>query len=157
MILMVGTTPASAKDCVVLLHGLARSANSLLLMEWRLKREGYEVVNVDYPSTEATIEDLADRAIPEALYACRSAQNVHFVTHSMGGILLRYYMDRVSQKPARLGRSVMLAPPNQGSPVVDQLAEIPGFELWNGIAGMQLGMALTACPDSWARLISTWA
>ena len=66
------------------------------------QRAGYQVVNVDSPSKEATTEDLADRAIPEALYHCREAETVHFVTHSMGGILLRYYMGRVAKQPARL-------------------------------------------------------
>lgn len=138
--------PARSGECVVLLHGLARSANSLLLMEWRLKRSGYKVVNVDYPSKEATIEDLADRAIPASLHQCRDSEVVHFVTHSMGGILLRYYMNRVAKPPARLGRTVMLAPPNQGSPVVDQMVDVPGFEFWNGIAGMQLGTGEDGLP-----------
>ena len=65
----ISTTPAArAGECVVLLHGLARSANSLLFMEWSLKRAGYDVVNLDYPSKEAMIDDPADRAIPKALY-----------------------------------------------------------------------------------------
>ncbi|GGA08485.1 esterase/lipase family protein [Neptunicoccus cionae] len=135
---------ARAGECVILLHGLARSATSMLLMEWRLKRAGYHVVNLDYPSKDATIEELANSAVPAALHKCRSAKKVHFVTHSMGGILLRYYMGNVSQPPARLGRSVMLAPPNKGTEVVDQMTDVPGFEFWNGIAGMQLGTG----PDS---------
>jgi triacylglycerol lipase len=138
------STPARAGECVVLLHGLARSANSLLLMEWRLKRSGYTVVNVDYPSKKAIIEDLADFAIPEALSRCDPNETVHFVTHSMGGILLRYYIERIGEPPARLGNTVMLGPPNHGTPVIDQLAGVPGFEMFNGIAGMQLGTG----PDS---------
>jgi hypothetical protein len=138
---------ARADECVVLLHGLARSANSLLVMEWRLKRAGYDVVNVDYPSKAATIEDLADRAIPEALDSCREAKRVHFVTHSMGGILLRYYMERIESPPAHMGRTVMMGPPNHGTPVIDQLIELPGFEIWNGIAGMQLGTGPESLPN----------
>ena len=91
------TTPdVRAGECVVLLHGLARSANSLLFMELCLKRAGYDVVNLDHPSKEAMIEDPADRAIPKALYRCRKAEMIHFVTHSMGGIFLRYYMKRAN-------------------------------------------------------------
>ena len=91
------TTPdVRAGECVVLLHGLARSANSLLFMELCLKRAGYGVVNLDYPSKEAMIEDPADRAIPKALYRCRKAEMIHFVTHSMVRIFLRYYMKRAN-------------------------------------------------------------
>jgi pimeloyl-ACP methyl ester carboxylesterase len=140
-------TAAHAGECVVLLHGLARSANSLLVMEWRLKRAGYDVVNVDYPSKEATIEDLADRAIPEALEICREAETVHFVTHSMGGILLRYYMERIEAPFERMGRTVMMGPPNHGTPVIDHLNDLPGFEIWNGIAGMQLGTGPESLPN----------
>ncbi|MEM7438294.1 MAG: alpha/beta hydrolase [Pseudomonadota bacterium] len=132
-------SPANSKECVVLLHGLARSSTSLLLMEWRLKREGYETVNLSYPSKDDTIEKLAEATLPAALVQCKDASRVHFVTHSMGGILLRYWMKDPGRRPAHLGQSVMLGPPNQGSPVVDQMTDLPGFELWNGPAGIQLG------------------
>lgn len=144
--ILIMATPAQASECVVLLHGLARSSSSMLLMEWRLKREGYDVVNVDYPSTANSIETLASSVVPQSLYACREAAKVHFVTHSMGGILLRYYMKTASRRPARLGRTVMLGPPNQGSPVVDQMTVLPGFELWNGPAGLQLGTGEDSLP-----------
>jgi triacylglycerol lipase len=91
------TTPAvRAGECVVLLHWLACSANSLLFMDWCLKRAGYDVVNLDYPSKEAKIEDSADRAIPKAFYRCRKAKMIHFATYSIGGIFLRYYMKRAN-------------------------------------------------------------
>ena len=48
--------PAMARaDCVVLLHGLARSPSSRLVMEEALVQAGYDVVNRGYPSTEADI------------------------------------------------------------------------------------------------------
>ncbi|MCP5087806.1 MAG: alpha/beta fold hydrolase [Rhodobacteraceae bacterium] len=139
--------PAEAKECVVLLHGLARSSHSFLVMEWRLRRKGYDVVNVGYPSKEATIETLASATIPDAISQCVNADKIHFVTHSMGGILMRYFMENTPKPPGNLGHVVMLGPPNSGSPVVDQLAELPGFELWNGIAGMQLGTGRDSLPN----------
>lgn len=144
--ILMMTPPAQAAECVVLLHGLARSSSSLLLMEWRLKREGFAVVNMDYPSKADTIEALATSVIPQALQACGAAPKVHFVTHSMGGILLRYYMKQAHRPPDRLGRTVMLGPPNQGSPVIDQMTDLPGFELWNGPAGRQLGTGADSLP-----------
>ena len=138
---------AESDECVVLLHGLARSATSFLVMEWRLENEGYKVVNVDYPSTDASIETLAETSIPPALAECGDSTRIHFVTHSMGGILVRYYMSTLDEPMKNLGQVVMLAPPNKGSEVVDELADIPGFEAWNGVAGSQLGTEADSMPN----------
>ncbi len=139
-------SPATA-DCVILLHGLARSSTSFLIMETGLKGIGYDVVNVDYPSTKADIESLAGTSIPAAIELCENADQIHFVTHSMGGILVRYYLKHANEKPKNLGHVVMLGPPNKGSSVVDKLGDLPGYELWNGIAGTQLGTEGTSIPN----------
>lgn len=114
-------------------------------LETRLGSSGFTVANVDYPSREKPIEELAPLAIEEGLQRCADQQNIHFVTHSMGGILVRYYLQHNTIE--QLGHVVMIAPPNQGSEVVDALAGTLGFELFNGPAGLQLGTDADSVPS----------
>ncbi|MCL7488428.1 MAG: alpha/beta fold hydrolase [Desulfobulbaceae bacterium] len=138
--------PSPAGQCVILLHGLARTSASMSTMAERLQDEGYSVINVDYPSRHKKIEELADIAVPEGLDYCRrrAAEQIHFVTHSLGGILVRYYLE--NNEIDELGRVVMLAPPNQGSRVVDEFSHMPGYALLNGPAGKQLGKGENSIP-----------
>ena len=135
------------KECVILLHGLARSSNSFSTMESSLIEAGYHVVNVDYPSRKQTIEMLVKSYVVNAVEECRSMQpkKIHFVTHSMGGILVRHYL--ANYLLDSLGHVVMLSPPNQGSEVVDTLGDVPGFYAFNGPAGQQLGTSAESLPN----------
>ncbi len=139
-------TPAAA-DCVILLHGLARSSTSFLFMKNALQGIGYDVVNADYPSRDGSIADLSKETLPRAINECDPNKEIHFVTHSLGGILVRHYLKHVEEKPVNLGHVVMLGPPNKGSPVVNRLRNLPGFGLWNGIAGKQLGTEANSVPN----------
>ncbi len=138
---------ANSTDCVVLLHGLNRSYRAMIKMATELQEAGFTTANVDYPSQTASVEDLAPMAVNEGLEKCREANaaQIHFVTHSIGGILLRY-AHKESPIP-ELGRVVMLAPPNQGSEIVDVTRGWPAFELFSGEAGLQLGTDESSIPS----------
>lgn len=147
VLLLTAFAPALAGDCVVLLHGLARTANSMQKMELGLTEAGFQTVNVAYPSREKTIEQLANIAIPQGLEGCRAkpdVKRIHFVTHSLGGILVRQYLSE--SEIDDLGRVVMLGPPNQGSEAVEGLSGVPGFDWLNGPAGRQLGKGPQSVP-----------
>ena len=145
MLLLAPT--AFAAECVVLLHGMVRSSSAMEAMAEAVEEAGYVAANIDYPSRDHTIEVLAPMAIEAGLERCEEAEateKIHFVTHSLGGILLRKYLSK--NEISNLGRVVMLGPPNQGSKAVDELGDVPGFDWLNGPAGKQLGKGEDSVP-----------
>lgn len=143
----VAVNPSVTTACVILLHGMSRTDFSMLRLEGALRNQGYAVANIHYDSREHRIEELARQVITRGREQCAEAgaSPVHFATHSLGGILVRYYL-RDNAIP-ELGRVVMMAPPNQGSEIIDLLGELPGFELFSGEPAQQLGTS----PDSIPR------
>lgn len=136
----------SQRECVVLIHGLGRTPLSMKRLEWRLAADGYRVINLSYPSRKLCVEQLAadylHQAIAEKIPS--DAGKVHFVTHSMGGIILRHYLSNHTIN--NLGRVVMLAPPNQGSELADYFKRSAMGQWILGPGGCQLGTASTDLP-----------
>jgi pimeloyl-ACP methyl ester carboxylesterase len=128
---------APSGEGVVLLHGIARTAASMRVMERACRDAGFATLAVDYPSRKLTLEEIAVAIHPAvSSFAAGLDGRVHVLGHSMGGLVARLYLTR--HRPPRLGRVVMLGPPNRGSEVADLLARTAPYRAFFGPAGAQL-------------------
>jgi pimeloyl-ACP methyl ester carboxylesterase len=136
----------AASDYVILLHGLGRTPLSMKRLEWALKKQNYRVINLGYPSTRISIEDAANHWLGDVLKnrTTDPEAKIHFVAHSLGGIVLRQYLS--NHEIRNLGRVVMLAPPNHGSELAERLRDNYFYRLATGPAGQQLGTSEGSVP-----------
>ena len=133
---------AKASDVVILLHGITQSPNSMKPMEYALKKKGYITYNLSYKSTKQTIHtsavEISKQITTQNIWD--HATQVHFVTHSMGGLVVREYLNTYKDQIPRnkLGRVVMLAPPNGGSEIADFMNGFFPYTAFYGPAGYEL-------------------
>jgi len=134
------------EETVVLLHGMGRTKNSMLLLKSRLADAGFNVVSETYPSTEQSIAEHV-RWLDNLLVSCCAEKEagIHFVTHSLGGIVVRLYLSE-NELPS-LGRVVMLSPPNKGSELADYLKDWRIYKFGTGPSGQELGTAADSTPN----------
>ena len=130
-------TTARRGDGVILLHGIGLSSWTMRVAERAMREAGYRTLNLDYPGRRLGLAALAahvDEA--SARWIAGLDGEVHFLTHSMGGLVTRVLL--ATRRPARLGRVVMLGPPNGGSEIADLLVRNILYRRVFGPAGAEL-------------------
>ncbi|MFN3826794.1 MAG: esterase/lipase family protein [Micavibrio sp.] len=132
----------STPDTIVLLHGIGHTRLNMLPIEWALSKRGYRIVNITYPSRQMFLADLGQyldyQMINHNVWS--TSRKVHFVTHSMGGLVVQNYLYHARDRLPRdkIGRVVMLAPPIRGSEVADLLRDFLPYRWIFGPAGQEL-------------------
>ncbi len=130
---------APSKHLVLLVHGILRSTGTFSALEKALIGTGFDAVAISYPSSRSTIEEHAD-GLARLLDRQEGSETVSFVTHSMGGLVVRYLLarDGAWKRRIKVHRVVMIAPPNRGSAIARLLEDVPAYRLIFGAAGQQL-------------------
>lgn len=137
-----------SNEYVILLHGMARTEYSMSKLEKHLIKNGYTVSNTGYPSTSEPVEAIAEKYLADMVNDCikKGAGKIHIVTHSLGGIITRQYLqDHTLPVGSRI---VMISPPNKGSELVDAFRDIFIFDWLYGPAGQELGTEPDSLPNS---------
>lgn len=134
---------AGDEPFVVILHGIGQTRWNMLGIAWALNKAGFEARPFGYPSlrhhTGALAKHLSDYL--EKTNVWSSGRPVHFVTHSMGGLVLRDYLASSASPSDWEGRAVMIGPPHRGSEVADFMARLKPYHWFYGPAGLQLTTA----------------
>jgi len=133
---------AIARDTVVVLHGLGRGRSAMWLLGSRIENAGFDVVRIGYDSLREAPEEILADVVQQVDRCCRAlATPVHFVGHSLGGLIIRGYL--AAHRPANLGRVVLIGTPNNGTPLVDRFRD----SWWLSLAG-PTARELGTGPDS---------
>ncbi|WP_419902932.1 esterase/lipase family protein [Kiloniella sp.] len=124
---------------VMMVHGITRSGDSFSKMEPVFVEQGMEVAAITYPSTRAVIQEHADQ-LDQILNRRPDVTKVSFVTHSMGGLIVRQLLAQKNNwlSHTKLGRVVMIAPPNQGSMIAEYVKQRTLYQLIYGKSGQEL-------------------
>jgi len=129
-------------ETVYCIHGFMRKPESMHKMARSFRKLDYSVENWGYPSREQTIEEHGKALVLALKQTAKSSPGdpIHFVTHSMGGVILRVALnDPECPEEAKQGRAVLLAPPNGGSAFGRYLNRFSLMQKWLGPnAGQQL-------------------
>lgn len=146
-LLSLSSAHGSQNECAILLHGLGRTSLSLGLIEEALEKQGFHVFNKSYSSLTHSVDEITEPTIKSGLTYCNAkrSKKIHFVTHSLGGILVRYYLQ--NHQIPKLGRVVMLAPPNQGSEIADKMKDGFLYRSILGPTGQVLGTDESSLPN----------
>ncbi len=139
---------SKSKEYVILLHGMGRTKFSMRKLGKYLAGHGYQTINVGYPSTREPVEKIADGYLASMADQCRKngAEKIHIVTHSLGGIVTRQYLQNHLLPVG--SRIVMISPPNKGSELADVLRDLFIYKWLNGPAGQVLGTGPESLPNS---------
>ncbi len=119
------TTPPPPRNPVVLVHGIYSSGGDFARLAGHLRADGHEVLTFDLKPNDghASLEVLAQQ-VADFTEARLPGRRFDLVGFSMGGLVSRYYMQRLGGA-SRVDHFVTLAAPHHGT-VMAGINSLPG-------------------------------
>lgn len=143
-----GVTPRKS-PLVVLLHRLGRSRSAMWLLAACLEEAGFRVERIGYSSLRRSPEEIIGDITRQIDACCTDGSHeVRFVGHSLGGLLIRAYLQE--NRVERLGSVVLVGTPNHGTGVVDKFRDNCLFSLL-GPTTAALGTDADGLPNRLSR------
>ena len=127
--------PPQAEETVVLIHGMGRTRASLWMLERRLKKAGYEMLNFPYSVRDENLDQITDR-LQQYVRDNVKTERYHFIGHSLGNIIVRNGFKK-EYRPG-LSRIVMLTPPNKSPNLAKQFKDFDLYQWIFGDSGQKL-------------------
>lgn len=129
--------PPMQGRAVILIHGIIRSSKSFDKLKQACQKSGWMPVPFDYPSTQLTIPENA-QYLGRVIQSLEGVEEIDLVVHSMGGLVVRSWLDQQEEADPRIRRMVMLGVPNRGADMADRFRSNLLFKVVFGPAGQQL-------------------
>jgi triacylglycerol lipase len=114
--LVIGDVEAAGTP-IVLVHGVADNRSIFTLLKRGLRRRGFgRVVSLNYSPMTDDVREVATRlaALAEQICADTGYERIHVIGHSMGGLVARYYVQRMGGDE-RVHTVVTLGTPHSGT------------------------------------------
>jgi len=125
------------KEVIILIHGVWMKGPEFFYLHYMLWRQGYKVYQFHYSSLFKTPEENAVKLFQ--FTSKIDASVIHFVTHSLGGIIVKHLFHH--QEIKQTGKVVMIGSPVNGSAVAayinqkKHLKYLLGKSVINGLLG----------------------
>lgn len=135
-----GEIPANDKRMTILVHGLAGFGWTFRDMKPALNKAGMSAEHWNYASTRGSLDEHV-AAFHAMMNALESVEEISFVAHSLGGLLLRQALADTTQpwrSRMRVRGMVMIGTPNQGAALADRFKGEAWFQLGLDQAGQDL-------------------
>ena len=146
--IIILSTKVFSMQYLILIHGINDTSKGFKKMEQHFSSQ-YKVININYPSLKYSIVDLSNKYLTPVMNKISKSDTINIVTHSMGAIILRQYLNE--KYPKNIGRIIMISPPNHGSEVADFFHTLFLYKKIYAKAGSSLskdGLQKLNLPDS---------